>query len=41
MNRAAGEAMNSGYPLTLEPQVAWRLGAPPKQPFVRVPESSK
>ena len=28
-----------GYVLTIEPEVFWRLGAPPKRPQVRVPES--
>ncbi|HEX6572324.1 MAG TPA: SdrD B-like domain-containing protein, partial [Steroidobacteraceae bacterium] len=37
----AWEAMNCCYPLTIEPEVFWRLGAPPKQPVVRVPESSR
>jgi uncharacterized repeat protein (TIGR01451 family) len=27
------------YPLTIEPEVFWRLGAAPKQPDVRVPDS--
>jgi len=35
----AWEAMNCCYSLTIEPEVFWRLGAPPKQPVVRVPES--
>jgi hypothetical protein len=35
----AWEAMNCCYPLTIEPEVFWRLGGPPKQPAVRVPES--
>jgi hypothetical protein len=35
----AWEAMNCCYQLTIEPEVFWRLGAPPKQPVVRVPES--
>ena len=34
----AWEAMNCCYPLTIEPEVFWRLGAPPKQPVVRVPD---
>ena len=34
-------AMNCCYPLTIEPEIFWRLGAPPKQPVVRVPEGSK
>jgi len=33
------EAMNCCYLLTIEPEVFWRLGAPPKQPAVRVPDS--
>jgi uncharacterized repeat protein (TIGR01451 family) len=33
------EAMNCCYLLTIEPEVFWRLGGPPKQPAVRVPES--
>jgi uncharacterized repeat protein (TIGR01451 family) len=32
-------AENSSYVLTIEPEVFWRRGAPPKQPEVRVPES--
>jgi large repetitive protein len=32
-------AANSSYVLTIEPEVFWRRGAPPKQPEVRVPES--
>jgi hypothetical protein len=32
-------AANSSYVLTIEPEVFWRRGAPPKQPDVRVPES--
>jgi uncharacterized repeat protein (TIGR01451 family) len=35
----AWEAMNCCYQLTIEPEVFWRLGAPPKQPTVRVPDS--
>jgi hypothetical protein len=35
----AWEAMNCCYPLTIEPEVFWRLGAPPKQPVVRVQDS--
>jgi uncharacterized repeat protein (TIGR01451 family) len=33
----AWEAMNCCYQLTVEPEVFWRLGAPVKQPVVRVP----
>ena len=33
----AWEAMNCCYPLTIEPEVFWRLGAPPKQPVVTRP----
>jgi hypothetical protein len=36
---SAWEAMNCCYQLTIEPEVFWRLGAPPKQPVVRTPES--
>jgi hypothetical protein len=32
-------AANSSYVLTIEPEVFWRRGAPPKQPEVRVPQS--
>jgi uncharacterized repeat protein (TIGR01451 family)/fimbrial isopeptide formation D2 family protein len=35
---SAWEAMNCCYSLTIEPEVFWRLGAPPKQPVVRVPD---
>ncbi|MGB5131586.1 MAG: SdrD B-like domain-containing protein, partial [Steroidobacteraceae bacterium] len=35
----AWEAMNCCYQLTIEPEVFWRLGAPPKQPAVRAPDS--
>ena len=34
----AWEAMNCCYALAIEPEVFWRLGAPPEQPVVRVPE---
>ena len=37
----AWEAMNCCYALTIEPEVFWRLGAPPGQPVVRVPEASR
>jgi hypothetical protein len=30
-------AADSSYVLTIEPEVFWRRGAPPKQPEVRVP----
>jgi uncharacterized repeat protein (TIGR01451 family)/fimbrial isopeptide formation D2 family protein len=33
----AWEAMNCCYALTIEPEVFWRLGAPPPQPVARVP----
>ena len=36
---AAWNAANDGYVLTIEPEVFWRTGAPPKRPRVRVPES--
>jgi hypothetical protein len=29
----------NSYVLTIEPEVFWRRGGPPKQPAVRVPES--
>jgi uncharacterized repeat protein (TIGR01451 family) len=35
----AWDAANYGYVLTIEPEVFWRLGAPPKRPDVRVPEN--
>ena len=35
----AWKAANDSYVLTIEPEVFWRRGAPPKQPDVRVPES--
>lgn len=35
----AWEAMNCCYQLSIEPEVFWRLGAPPKQPAVPVPDS--
>ena len=38
-SREAWTAMDCGYQLTIEPEVFWRLGAPPKRPDVRVPES--
>jgi large repetitive protein len=34
----AWKAASAGYPLTIEPEVFWRRGAPPKRPAVRVPE---
>src|SRR5215475_4523348 len=33
----AWDAGSSSYPLTIEPEVFWRRGAPPKRPDVRVP----
>jgi hypothetical protein len=35
----AWDAANYSYVLTIEPEVFWRRGAPPKRPDVRVPES--
>ena len=35
----AWAAMNCCYQLTIEREVFWRLGGPPKQPDVRMPES--
>ena len=35
----AWEAADCCYQLTIEPEIFWRLGAPPKQPDVRVRES--
>jgi large repetitive protein len=35
----AWEALACCYLLTIEPEIFWRLGGPPKQPVVRVPES--
>jgi hypothetical protein len=35
----AWEALGCCYPLTIEPEVFWRLGAPPEQPTVRMPAS--
>jgi hypothetical protein len=35
----AWTAANDSYALTIEPEVFWRLGAPPKRPDVRVPGS--
>lgn len=35
----AWDAANNSYVLTIEPEVFWRRGAPPKRPGVRVPES--
>jgi hypothetical protein len=34
----AWEAMACCYQLKIEPEVFWRLGAPAKQPVVRVPD---
>ena len=34
----AWKAVDAGYVLTIEPEVFWRRGAPPKRPVVRVPE---
>ncbi len=34
----AWEAANGGYPLTIETEVFWRQGAPPRRPDVRVPD---
>jgi len=33
----AWEADERAYPLTIEPEIFWRLGAPPRQPDVRTP----
>jgi uncharacterized repeat protein (TIGR01451 family) len=35
----AWDAADCCYPLTIEPEIFWRLGGPPKQPDVRVPDS--
>jgi hypothetical protein len=35
----AWEAADKSYVLTIEPEVFWRRGAPPKQPDVRLPGS--
>jgi hypothetical protein len=35
----AWEALNCCYALTVEPEIFWRLGAPPGRPVVRVPDS--
>jgi hypothetical protein len=35
----AWEALNCCYSLSIEPEIFWRLGAPPEQPVVRGPES--
>ncbi|HLQ78662.1 MAG TPA: SdrD B-like domain-containing protein, partial [Terriglobia bacterium] len=35
----AWQASKSSYPLTIEPEVFWRRGAPPKRPDVRLPGS--
>jgi hypothetical protein len=34
----AWDASGSGYVLTIEPEIFWRLGGPPKQPNLRVPD---
>lgn len=34
----AWDAAQGGYRLTIEPEIFWRLGAPPRQPHVRVPD---
>jgi hypothetical protein len=34
----AWKAAKGSYPLTIEPEIFWRRGAPPKQTAVRVPE---
>jgi hypothetical protein len=36
---AAWQTGTPGYVLTIEPEIFWRRGAPPKQPAVRVPGS--
>jgi hypothetical protein len=36
---AAWQAASDAYVLTIEPEVFWRRGGPPKRPDVRVPES--
>jgi uncharacterized repeat protein (TIGR01451 family) len=41
LTEAWGGAANSGYPLTIEPEVFWRRGAPPKQSELRVPKAGK
>ena len=38
LTKAWGMAKNS-YALTIEPEVFWRLGGPPKRPTARVPEN--
>jgi hypothetical protein len=35
----AWETSSKSYVLTIEPEVFWRRGGPPKRPDVRVPES--
>jgi uncharacterized repeat protein (TIGR01451 family) len=40
LNEAWGSA-NDSYVLTIEPEVFWRRGAPPKQPEARLPGSSR
>ncbi len=35
----AWEALDCCYQLTIEPEVFWRLGAPPEQPTVHMPDS--
>jgi hypothetical protein len=32
----AWETAGGGYPLTIEPEIFWRRGAPPKQPDARL-----
>jgi hypothetical protein len=39
VKRQLTEAANYSYVLTIEPEVFWRRGAPPKRPDVRVPGS--
>jgi uncharacterized repeat protein (TIGR01451 family) len=39
VKRQLTEAANYSYELTIEPEVFWRRGAPPKRPDVRVPGS--
>jgi len=36
--RAAWDAAQGGYRLSIEPEIFWRRGAPPKKPDVRAPE---
>ena len=35
----AWKAMDGAYQLTIEPEVFWRLGGPPKKPDLRTPAS--